>query len=156
MRNRKLHKRLKKRKEDGFTFFEIIVALIIIAILSSLVGITVFNNIVKAQRISAKSQIQTFSLALNSYFTDCGTFPTTEQGLDALWEKPTSSPSPDGWRGPYLDHAIPKDPWDHDYVYSSDNVPHGLPFEIKSFGPDGTEGGEGNDKDIISWEELEY
>jgi general secretion pathway protein G len=148
--------KIKHKKEEGFTFFEIIVALIIIAILSSLVGITVFNNIVKAQRIAAKSQIQTFSLALNSYYTDCGSFPTTEQGLDALWEKPSSSPSPEGWRGPYLDHAVPLDPWDNEYVYSTDNVPHGLPFEIMSHGPDGTEGGEGNNKDIVSWEELEY
>ena len=145
------YRNINNKKDEGFSFFEIIVALIIISILASLVGITVFSNISKAQRISAKSQIQTFALALNSYFTDCGKFPTEDQGLEALWLQPPDAPK--GWDGPYLDSQIPDDPWDNEYIYKTPG-PHGLPFEIICLGTDGSEGGEDNDKDITSWEAL--
>jgi general secretion pathway protein G len=89
-------------------------------------------------------------MALNSYFLDCGVYPTTEQGLQALWEKPILEPVPKGWEGPYIDKAVPNDPWNNEFEYLNPG-PHGLPFGVRSFGADGAEGGESRDNDISSW-----
>ncbi len=146
-----LKKNIRKEKSSGFTLIEIMVAAMILLILISVAGFVVTRNIGKAKVISAKNQIQIFSMALNSYFLDCGTYPTTEQGLKALWEKPVLEPVPEEWDGPYLDKFVPDDPWDRSYEYKIPG-PHGLPFGIRSFGSDGLEGGEGSDRDITSWE----
>jgi len=138
-------------QDAGFTLIEIMVAAMILLILISVAGFVVTRNIGKAKVISAKNQIQIFSMALNSFFLDSGQYPSTEQGLSALWEKPVLEPVPDGWDGPYLDKFVPDDPWDQPYEYTSPG-PHGLPFGIRSFGADGLEGGEGVDRDIMSWE----
>jgi general secretion pathway protein G len=90
-------------------------------------------------------------MALNSYFLDNGVYPTSEQGLNALWEKPVLEPVPSEWDGPYLDKSVPEDPWDRPFEYSSPGV-HGLPFDIRSFGADGLAGGEKENRDITSWE----
>ena len=81
---------------------------------------------------------------------DNGFYPSSEQGLKALWEKPASSPEPLFWNGPYISKSLPKDPWGNEYTYV---VPgeNNLPFSIICYGKDGTEGGEGNDADIKSW-----
>ena len=139
------------RAESGFTLIEIMVASMVLLILISVAGFVVTRNVGKAKTVSTKNQIQIFSMALNSYFLDCGIYPTTEQGLKALWEKPVLEPVPEAWDGPYLDKVVPKDPWGNDYEYSSPG-PHGLPFGIRSFGADGMEGGEIQNKDITSWE----
>jgi len=146
-----LKKEIKKKKDSGFTLIEIMVAAMILLILISVAGFVVTRNIGKAKVISAKNQIQIFAMALNSYFLDCGTYPTTDQGLKALWEKPVLEPVPEDWEGPYLDKFVPDDPWDRAYEYTTPG-PHGLPFGIRSFGADGLEGGEGSDRDITSWE----
>ena len=139
------------KKETGFTLIEIMVASMILLILISVAGFVITRHVGRAKVTSAKNQIQIFSMALNSYFLDCGEYPTTEQGLKALWEKPVLEPVPGGWEGPYLDKMVPEDPWGNDYDYSSPG-PHGLPFGIQSFGGDGLDGGEESDKDIRSWE----
>lgn len=135
--------------EGGWTFIETLIVIGIILILTSSVGFMAVKYLDKAKSVTARSQIETFALALDAYYLDCGTYPSAEQGLNALWEKPSSSDS-DGWNGPYLGKAIPKDPWGGDYAYI---VPgeNGLPFGIRSFGRDGKEGGEGYDADICSW-----
>jgi general secretion pathway protein G len=137
--------------EAGFTLIEILVASMILLILISVTGFLVTRNVGKARTTSAKNQVQIFSMALNSYFLDCGTYPTTEQGLKSLIEKPILEPVPEGWDGPYLDKIeIPKDPWDKEYEYKNPG-PQGLPFGIRSYGADGREGGENQDQDIVSW-----
>ena len=85
------------------------------------------------------------------YNQDCKIYPSKEQGLEALWEKPILSPSPQNWDGPYTDKIIPLDPWDNEYIYSipGDN---GLPFTITSLGADGSVGGTGLNKDLYSYE----
>ena len=138
------------RGEEGFTLIEIMVASMILLIIISVAGFVVTRNIGKAKTVSVKNQIQIFSMALNSYFIDCGMYPTKDQGLAALWEKPSSEPVPEEWDGPYIDKQIPNDPWGHPYEYDSPG-PSGLPFGIRSFGADGVEGGEGGDRDIASW-----
>ncbi len=147
----KFLKRVSNFSKAGFTLIEIMVASIILLILISVAGFVITRHVGKARIISSKNQIQIFSMALNSYFLDCGMYPTTEQGLKALWEKPVLEPIPKGWSGPYLDKALPKDPWDSEYEYFSPG-PHSLPFGIRSYGADGMEGGEAADKDITSWE----
>jgi general secretion pathway protein G len=138
--------------QSGFTFIEIMVAMMILLILIGAAGFTYIRYVSRARVVGAKNQIESFSIALNSYYLDNGRYPTAEQGLKALWEKPVLEPVPAHWEGPYLNKEVPKDPWSHEYEYKTPG-PSGLPFAIRSFGADGVEGGEGNDKDVLSWRE---
>lgn len=146
---RKILRELKK--DDGWTFIETIIGMAIVLILSAGVGVVAFKNLDKANVTSAKSQIGDLKLALEMYRQDCSRYPTPEQGLLALWEKPVLSPVPKGWNGPYIDKVLPQDPWDNDYIYS---VPgeNGLPFTITSLGADNSPGGEGTNSDIHSYQ----
>jgi general secretion pathway protein G len=118
----------------------------------SAVAFVTIRQVSKARTVSAKSQIETLALALDAYALDCAQYPTEEQGLDALREKPSVEPIPAGWAGPYVNKKISADPWGHPYEYKVPG-PSGLPFGIRSFGSDGKEGGEGDAKDIVSWED---
>ncbi len=140
-----------KKTEEGWTFIETLVVIGIVMILTSSVGFMAFKYLDRAKIVTAKSQIEIFTMSLNSYLLDCSSYPTQEQGLEALWEKPVLEPVPSGWNGPYLNKNVPKDPWGREYKYSVPG-PNNLPFSIISYGNDGNEGGEGNDKDITSWE----
>lgn len=141
-----------KEREAGFTLIEILVASMILLILISVTGFLVSKNVGKAKVTSTKNQIQIFSMALNAYFLDCGFYPSTEQGLKALIEKPILEPVPEAWDGPYLDKIeIPEDHWGYEYEYKNPG-PRGLPFGVRSFGADSREGGEGQDRDITSWQ----
>lgn len=135
-------------KQTGFTLLELLVVLGIIAMLAGLVGPQVMKHMVEAKIKAAKVQIEDLSSTLDMYKLDVGSYPTTEQGLNALVE------SPDGaqrWNGPYLKKSkIPLDPWNNEYKYTSPGE-HGK-FDITSMGADGKEGGEGEDKDLNSWE----
>ena len=130
---------------------EVLIVMAIILILTSAVGFMAFSYIDKARQVTAKNQIETLSLALDAYALDCKQYPTTEQGLDSLWVKPVLEPVPSGWNGPYVNKKIGADPWDRPYEYNVPG-PNGLPFGIRSLGADKKEGGDGNDKDITSWE----
>lgn len=142
---------IKKNRDDAWTFIETLIVMAIVLILVAAVGINAIKQIDKAKIVTTKSQIETFGLALDSYYMDNGFYPSVEQGLDALWSRPSTSPEPSFWNGPYISKTVPKDPWGNDYIYS---VPgeNGLGFGIKSLGKDGMEGGNGNDADISSWE----
>lgn len=144
-------KKRKKRKDEGFTFIEIMVAMMILLTLIGAAGFAYMRYIGRARVTAAANQIQTFELALNAYYLDCQRYPTAEQGLDALWSKPILEPVPSGWTGPYLTKPVPPDPWQNPYEYRNPG-PSGLPFGIRSLGADGLLGGEGNDEDISSWE----
>lgn len=140
----------KRDPEGGWTFIETIIVIGIVLILTSSVGFAAFKYLDKAKTVTAKSDIENYSLALSSYFLDCGKFPTADQGLAALRDKPSSDA--DGWSGPYVTKKPGVDPWGNDYEFTVPG-PGGLPFGIRSFGADGMEGGEGNDRDVSSWEE---
>ncbi len=140
----------RNRKDDGFTFAETIVVLIIILILSAGVALSAMKYVDKAKITAARSQIEVYKYALQSYYLDCGMYPTQDQGLPALFEKPVLYPIPENWGGPYVDKQIQKDPWGKNYIYS-DTTTNGLPFSIVSYGADGQPGGEGNSEDICSW-----
>jgi general secretion pathway protein G len=124
----------------------------IILILMGAVAFVAVRQVSKARAVSAKSEIETLALSLEAYMLDCRRYPTEEQGLNALRTKPTTDPVPDGWAGPYVNKKVGTDPWGNPYEYK---VPgrNGDPFSIRSFGADGKEGGEGDDKDIVSWEQ---
>ena len=141
------HKILEQR---GWTFLETLIVIAIISVLSATVGFTAINALNRARRTAATTQIDSFSVALESYYVDCGYYPTTEQGLSALYRKPTSEPTSDRWNGPYILKDTPEDPWGHAYDYFNPG-PEGFSYGIRSFGADGLEGGDGNNADIVSW-----
>lgn len=136
--------------DGGWTFIETLIVLGIVLILTATVGFMAVRYLQKAKEVAARSQIETFSLALEAYYLDLGSYPGTDQGLDALWEKPGGSSGSGAWTGPYIAKKVPLDPWGHKYAYKTPG-PNGLGFEIVSYGADGSEGGEGNDADIASW-----
>jgi general secretion pathway protein G len=140
---------LIRNTDDGWTFIETVIVIAIILVLSSSVGVITVRHIDSARVAAARSQIDSFSIALESYYIDCGRYPSTEQGLSALWEKPVVAPISASWRGPYILKRIPDDPWGNPYVYAVPG-PYNLPYIIKSFGSDGREGGENNDADVVS------
>ncbi len=144
---------MKTQRESGdagFTFIETLIVLAIMVILSAGIGIPALKQIERAKRIASKGQIETFRIALQTYYLDCGSYPESAQGLDALYTKPVITPVPAEWQGPYTDRAIPDDPWGTEYGYRSPG-PDGLPYSIISYGADRTEGGTENDADICSW-----
>jgi general secretion pathway protein G len=145
-------KKNKHRKQAGFTLIELMVVVVILAILAGLIIPRFMGETDKAKQAKAKIQIESLESALKMYKLDNGSYPTTEQGLKALVETPTVGNLPKNWRqGGYLEKGkVPKDPWDHEYVYVSPGS-HG-DFDLSSLGADGEPGGEGVDKDINNWE----
>lgn len=138
------------RSRRGFTLIELLVVLVILALLAGIVLPRFLDRSKDAQVGAAKSQIGIFKSAINLYALDNGDAPTTQQGLQALIQEPSTSPRPRGWRKPYIDSpALPKDPWGNDYVYAAPG-PNGEDFYIVSYGADGKEGGTGHDADIDS------
>ena len=107
---------LSKPRRSGFTLIEILVVIVVIAILATLVAPNIFQHVGAAKDATAKRQIEMLGAALDAYRLDNGRYPTTQQGLDALWEKPTIDP-PANWRAPYLRKPVPLDPWGRAYVY---------------------------------------
>ena len=134
----------------GFTLIEILVVIVVIAILASLVAPNIFQHVGAAKSATAKSQIEMLGAALDAYRLDNGTYPTTQQGLGALWEKPSMDP-PANWRAPYLRKQVPLDPWGHAYVYQFPGQQNLQGYDLISYGADGKPGGEGEDADIASW-----
>jgi general secretion pathway protein G len=132
----------------GFTLLELLVVLGIIALLAGIVGPQVMKHMGASKTKTARVQIEDLAAALNMYKLENGRYPTTEQGLSALVEKPADSKH---WNGPYLSKTkIPKDPWQQDYHYVSPGQHGG--FDLYSLGADNKPGGEGEDQDINSWE----
>ena len=135
---------------SGFTLIEIMVVIIILGILVGLIVPRLMEKPEKARVVKAQMQIESISAALKEYKLDTGDYPTTEQGLEALVEKPSIGKIPKKYPEKGYLPKIPKDPWGNDYVYISPGE-HG-DFDLISYGSDGEEGGEGKDADVQSWE----
>lgn len=136
------------RTENGFTLLELLVVLGIIALLAGIVGPQVMKHMGASKTKAARVQVEDLAASLDMYKLDVGKYPTSEQGLNALVEKPGDTKR---WNGPYLRKTkVPKDPWIQDYHFASPGE-HGR-FDLYSYGADDKEGGEGEDQDINSWE----
>ena len=139
----------QKRNISGFTLIELLIVMVIISLLAALVAPRFFGQEKKAKQRGAKGQIALLESAVDTYRLDIGRYPTSEQGLKALRERPDGI---DKWDGPYLRKELPLDPWGNPYVYESPSE-YG-DFAIMSYGADGKPGGEGMDLDIVSWKDI--
>lgn len=134
------------RRGRGFTLLELLVVLVIIGLLAGIVGPRFFKQLGKSEVKTARAQLDSLQKALDQYRLDAGHYPSTEQGLAALWTKPANETR---WSGPYLTKEPPKDPWQREYQYRSPGQ-HGE-YDLFSLGRDGREGGADEDEDITSW-----
>jgi general secretion pathway protein G len=135
------------KKNSGFTLLELLVVLGIIAMLAGIVGPQVMKHMGASKTKAAKVQIEGLASSLDMYKLDVGRYPSTDQGLSALIEKPSDV---ERWNGPYLRKAkVPVDPWQQPYQYKFPGE-HGN-FDLFSLGADLKEGGEGEDQDVVSW-----
>jgi len=134
---------------QGFTLLEVMVVVVILGILAALVVPKIISRPDEARVIAAKQDIASLMQALKLYRLDNQRYPTTEQGLQALVTKPTTTPVPPNWKaGGYIER-LPRDPWGQPYQYLNPGLRGEI--DVFSFGADGVAGGEGNDADIGSW-----
>ena len=141
--------KISSNKQQGFTLIEIIVVVVIIGILATFVAPKFMGKTDTARITKAKSDILSLESALDLYKLDNFTYPTTDQGLEALISVPSSDPIPTNWqKGGYI-KKLQKDPWQRDYLYLSPGE-HGE-LDIYSLGADGVEGGEDANADIGNW-----
>ena len=137
------------KPDAGFTLIELLVVITVLAILASMVSPMVFRNVGDAKVSAARSQMDIFSLALDTYRLDNDYYPSPTQGLAALISRPDGQPDARNWRGPYLKRGVPLDPWGRAYHYetgpgSSDS------YLIRTLGRDGQPGGNDEDADLSS------
>ena len=136
-----------RRRIGGFTLLELLVVIVIIGMLVGYVGPKYFKQVGKSQITVVRDQLHAFGQALDQYRLDTGHYPTTQQGMAALMEKPANETK---WDGPYLKKAVPVDPWGTPYGYKQPGD-HGE-YDLISYGKDGVPGGTGEDADLGSWE----
>ncbi|MDV5172284.1 type II secretion system major pseudopilin GspG [Photobacterium rosenbergii] len=143
-----------QRKQRGFTLLEVMVVIVILGVLASLVVPNLLGNKEKADQQKVVTDISALEQALDMYRLDNSVYPTTDQGLEALVSKPSSSPEPRNYRdGGYI-RRLPNDPWGNPYQYVMPGE-HGA-VDIFSLGADGQEGGEGVNTDIGNWNMLDF
>jgi general secretion pathway protein G len=142
----------RQNSNHGFTLIELMVVIVILGILAGMIVPRIMDRPEQAKVTKAKMTIESIGTALDLYKLDMGTYPTTEQGLQALVEPPESDGNSSNWRkGGYLDKGrVPKDPWNNDYIYLSPGA--NGDYDITSLGGDGAPGGDDTNADINSWE----
>lgn len=131
-------------RQRGFTLIEILVVVMILGLLISLAAPRIMGRTDEARTVKAMADMRAIEEALNLYRLDSGIYPTTDQGLGALTEEPSSGEPPRNWRADGYLERLPLDPWDRDYLYASD----GKTYVLQSLGADGDEGGDGVDADL--------
>ena len=134
-------------RQAGFTLIEIMVVMVIIGLLMALVGPNLIGRSEKAKSQAAAMQIERLGTVLDTFRLDVGRYPTTQEGLQVLVQRPMGV---DRWDGPYINKGVPKDPWDRPYIYRSPGEA-GRPYDLYSLGADGAPGGTDNNRDITSW-----
>lgn len=138
-----------KKHDKGFTLIEVMIVVVILGVLAALVVPKVMGRPDEARAVAAKQDVAAIMQSLKLYKLDNRKYPSTEQGLGALVEKPTQDPLPDNWKqGGYLE-KLPKDPWGQPYQYLNPGLRGEI--DVMSFGADGQPGGDGADADIGNW-----
>ena len=136
--------------QRGFTLIELMVVMIILGLLAALVVPKMFGKLETAKTNAAYAQIELFGTALDSYRLDVGKYPSSSEGLESLISPVSGA---EEWNGPYLrKNEIPLDPWGNPYIYEAPGT-HG-DYDLYSLGADNSEGGEGEDRDVVSWKGL--
>lgn len=137
------------RRRSGFTLIEVMVVIVILGVLAALIVPKVMGRPDEARGVAAGQDIATLMQALKLYRLDNRRYPSTEQGLRALVDKPSLAPIPEQWKaGGYIER-LPLDPWGQPYQYLNPGLRSEI--DVFSFGPDGVAGGEGKDADIGNW-----
>lgn len=138
-----------KTDQSGLTLIELTIVIAILGILAAFIAPRVVTAVDKANVGKAETEIANLKTALSLYSLDVGSYPTTEEGLDALWTAPSQA-SPN-WGGPYTEDPITNDPWGRPYVYRNPGTHDGYDYDLMSYGKDGKLGGVKFDKDITNW-----
>jgi general secretion pathway protein G len=143
---KKLNMNPVKQSQSGFSLVEILVALTLLGIAGTFVAGKIFDSLLDGQIQATKIQMNAFKARLQEFRRKCGYYPTSDQGLESLISKPTGGRECTNYppNGFIEGDELPQDPWNSDYVYTSD----GKKFDIMSYGQDQEEGGEDSDKDI--------
>lgn len=136
----------RSRRHAGFSILELLLVLVILSILAGIVGVRFAGQSGKAKVKAATVQIDNLGTALRSYEIEIGSFPNTQQGLEALYEQPSGI---DDWDGPYMEQRVEEDPWGNEWQYRSPGT-HNDDYDLYSYGEDGREGG---GDDITNWSE---
>jgi general secretion pathway protein G len=139
-------RRILRSSNVGFTLLELLVVVVIIGLLAGLVAPRYFDQLGKTNTNIAKAQIDSLERALDQYRLDVGSYPSSEQGLQALNSRPNNV---EKWQGPYLKKAVPPDPWGRPYLYKSPG--EHSEYDIFSYGADGQPGGTTENTDVTSW-----
>ncbi len=140
---------MNTQKQTGFTLIEVMIVVVILGILASIIVPKIMGRPDEARAAKAKQDIRAVTAALDLYRLDNFTYPTTEQGLEALVTQPSGLAAGANWKkGGYLD-SLPTDPWNKPYLYLQPGT-HGE-FDLYSFGADGVEGGSDAGADITNW-----
>ena len=144
---------MKQRRQAGFTMLEILIVVTIIGALMAIVANRFLSRQVDAKVSLTTTQLRQLEQALELYRLDNGRYPTTEQGLRALAREPTSAPAPRRYPpGAYVEARLLRDPWDQEFHYMLPGEHNAHAFDLYSYGPDGQEGGEALDADIVNWD----
>ncbi len=130
----------------GFSLLELMAVMVILGLIATVAVPKYYSQVRKAKQQTAKTQIEMLMTTMNANRLDVGDFPSQSEGIDALF----TDPGVDGWDGPYLAKAIPKDPWKRNYQYTNPGQ-HGE-IDIFTYGKDNREGGAKEDRDIGSWQ----
>jgi general secretion pathway protein G len=139
--------RSNRRIDRGFTLLEMLVVLVIIGLLVGLVGPRLFTKVDQSKVTTAQTQVKLLRGSVENLRLDIGRYPTAEEGLSLLTKAPSDAALAGRWRGPYLDDALPLDPWSAPYQYAVPGA-DSQPFALYSLGADGKRGGEGDARDI--------
>jgi len=144
-----MYRRPSSQRERGFSLLELLAVLVILGILAGVFAPKFLGQAESAKRKAAKLEIDQIGQSLDLYKLEIGKYPTSQEGLAALVTAPSGTTN---WNGPYLKKTtVPKDPWGNEYKYVSPGDQN-RPYDIISFGGDGKEGGDGDGKDITSWQ----
>ncbi len=136
---------MNRKFRNGFTLIELLLVLVILAVLATVVVPKFTKRSEQARLTAAQTDISNMEVALDAFEIDTGRYPTTSEGLDALYEQPSDA---DGWRGPYLKKRAPRDPWGNEYIYEQPGRENQYGYDLSSAGPDKNSG---TDDDVKNW-----